>query len=95
MGQLEKGKGCYLLGKTDWIVVWLAYEVEWMGGGFENVGPNLVPEDEGDRPPERLFESLSVEGVQLDFLALKMLLVRCLLGERHCSWRDIECVVRE
>jgi len=47
--------------------------------------PDLVPEDEGDRPPERFFEGLSVEGVQLDFLALKMLLVRCLLGERHRS----------
>jgi len=45
---------------------------------------NLVPKDEGDRPPERLFESLPVEGVQLDFLALEML-IRRLLGERHCS----------
>jgi len=48
-------------------------------------GPDLVPEYEGDGPPERFFEGLSVEGVQLDFLALEMLLVRRLLGERHRS----------
>ena len=85
MGELEKGKCCYLLGETDWIVVWLAYEVRRWAEESKTRSSNLVPEDESDRPPERLFESLSVEGVQLDLLVLEMLLVRRLLGKRHCS----------
>jgi hypothetical protein len=48
-------------------------------------GSDLVPEDESDRPSEGLFQSLSVEGVQLDRLSLEMLLKSRLLGQRHCS----------
>ena len=73
------------MGKADRIVVWLECEIRRMGEDPETWDSNLVPKDEGDGPPERLFESLPVEGVQLDFLALEMLLVCRLLGERHCS----------
>jgi len=55
--------------------------LEGWAEGSKASGSNLVPEDEGDGPSERLFESLSVEGVQLDLRGLEMLLIRRLLGE--------------